>query len=85
MGYQFREFEIPDRMMNGIDNYVNHRLEPGGFLSAIIENNLVSAIFRADDENIRNIPAYVAYFYNEVPSVCWGSREKMKEWLNGQK
>jgi hypothetical protein len=38
---------------------------------------------RADDQNIKVLPAFVAYFYNEAPSQCWGSKEKMESWLYG--
>ena len=81
--YKFREFSIPERMMGAIDRYVKHGIEPGDFLSAIICNDLRGACGRADDENLRNIPAYVAYFYNEAPSLCWGSEEKMQAWMQG--
>jgi len=82
MGYKFRGYEIPERMMRGIDNYLRHRLQPGGFLSAVICNDLTSAVFYADDENLKNLPAFVSYFYNEVDSRAWGSREKMIKWMN---
>ena len=79
--YQFRQWFIPERMMGGITRYVEQGIPPGDFLTAIIENNLSEAIGRADDENMANIPAYCAYFYNEAPSPCWGSPAKRRAWL----
>ena len=79
--YEFNQFYIPERMMPGIRLYVEHGLQPGSFLSAIIQNNLSEAVGRADTENLKNIPAFVAYFYNECPNDCWGSPEKMKSWM----
>lgn len=79
--YTFREFEIPDRMMGGLKRYVEHGIEPGSFLMAVLRNDLHDAVGRADDENIRNLPAYVSYLYNEAPSPCWGSPEKVQAWL----
>ena len=79
--YQFREFYIPERMMGGIRRYIEHGIPPGDFLTAVICNDLKEAIGRADDENIKNIPAYVAYFYNEAPAPCWGSIELMQSWI----
>jgi hypothetical protein len=79
--YQFQEFYIPHRMMSSILNYVNWGIPPGDFLTAVICNDLKEAVGRADDENLRNIPAYVAYFYNEAPSPCWGSEKKMRAWI----
>ena len=78
--YTFYGFYIPERMMNGIKMYVEKGILPGDFLQCVISNDLFGAIGRADDENIRNLPAYTAFFYNKTPSICWGSREMMKEW-----
>ena len=78
--YQFRDFFIPDYMMGAITRYVEKGIPPGGFLTAVISNDLAGAVSRADDTNIRNLPAYVGYFYNHLPSQCWGSPERMKRW-----
>lgn len=79
--YKFNQYYIPERMMPGIRRYVEHGVEPGNFLSAVIQNNLSQAVGRADNENLKNIPAFVSYFYNECPLVCWGSKEKMEKWI----
>ena len=80
--YTFQNFYIPDRMMPGIKRYIEEGIAPGNFLTAVIQNDLSEACGQADDENIQNLPAYAAYFYNEAPSVCWGSKERMKFWMN---
>ncbi len=79
--YKFQEFYIPDRMMPSLRRYIEEKIQPGDFLTAVIQNNLSEACSRADDENMRNLPAYAAYLYNEAPAVCWGSKEKMEKWL----
>jgi len=79
--YEFRGFEIPDYMESGLRYYLEYGLEPGDFLTSIICNDLTRAVQHADDTNIKNIPAYVGYFYNHTPSICWGSKEKMKKWM----
>ena len=79
--YRHRSFYIPERMMPAIKAYVNEHRLPGHFLQAVISNNLKEATARADEENGANLPAFVAYFYNEAPSPCWGSIDKMKEWV----
>ena len=78
--YRFREFYIPERMMGGIRRYIDHGIIPGDFLQAVITNDLRRACAAADDENLKNLAAFIAYFYNEAPSACWGSPEKMKRW-----
>jgi len=80
--YSFmKQYSIPERMRDSITRYIEDKIAPGDFLSAVIMNNLAEAIGRADDENIRNLPAYVNFFYNHAPSQCWGSPEKMATWL----
>jgi len=80
--YTFQNFYIPDRMMPGIRRYIEDHIPPGHFLQAVICNKLKEAVMLADDENIRNLPAYASYFYNKAPIECWGSEEKMKAWIN---
>ncbi len=80
MSYTFRNFYIPERMMPALKNYTEHGEIPGDFLQAVISNDLSGAVGRADEENLANLPAFVAYLYNEVPAGAWGSREKMYKW-----
>ena len=79
--YHFREWTIPSHMMEGIQRYIEHGIPPGDFLTAVITNDFQGAVGRADDENQHHLPAYAAYFYNEAPSECWGSDEKMIAWI----
>ncbi len=79
--YEFREFYIPQRMVEGLRRYIDKKIAPGHFLTAVISNDLKNAVSQADDENMKNLPAFVAYLHNEAPSACWGSEERMDEWL----
>jgi len=80
-GYEFKGMVIPEYMAEGVDLYVADHIPPGGFLTAVICNDLSKAVGAADGENIHIIPAYIAYFYNEAPSDCWGSVEKYTKWV----
>jgi len=75
-----RTYYIPDRMMDSIIRYHSHGVIPGDFLQAVICNDLREAVFRADEENMANLPAYVSWFYERADHNCWGSREKMVGW-----
>ena len=80
--YRFHNiFYIPERMMGGIERYVKKGILPGDFLRSIIKNDLKQAVMFADDENMQNLPAFVSFFYNETPAICWGSEEKMNDWV----
>jgi len=78
--YVFRGQYIPPRMLYAIEYYVKEGRIPGHFLQAIIKNDLRDAVSRADDENLKNLAAYVGYFYNETPGTCWGSEKHMLDW-----
>lgn len=77
MFHRFKEFFIPSYMGSSIKEYVEHGIIPGRFLTAIICNNLKEAVMYADETNMANLPAFVDYFYNHVPSNIWGSGEAM--------
>lgn len=64
--------------------YVTQRVEPGGFLTSVLENNLAEAVGRADHENIRRIKEIVTYVYMQLPSNCWKSKEAVRDWLKGE-
>ena len=81
MSYTFLGYEARTQMIDALDRYAQHRQPVGDFLRAVLENNLQSAVGHADDDNLRNLPAFVGYLYNEMPAPCWGSPEKVKAWL----
>jgi len=61
--------------------YIDERREPGGFLKAVLSNDLINAVGRADTKNRADLAEIVQYCYNELPSRAWGSPEKVKAWL----
>lgn len=73
--------DIPTLVMEGMKRYVEGHVQPGNFLTAVIQNNLSEAIGRADESSLANIKSIVQWFYNESPYTCWGSPEKMEAWL----
>ncbi len=79
--YEFNGYMIEAFTVEAIRRYIDHGIEPGSFLSAVICNDLKSAVGKADVFNMANLPAFVGYFYNEAPSSCWGSNERMIAWM----
>lgn len=80
-----RSYIIPEHMYYDLKMYIERRVAVGGFLSKVLENDLVGAMGRADNENMANLPAYANFLYNHAPDTCWGSPEKVKAWLEGGK
>lgn len=72
---------IPQRIIDSLTRYADDHIPTGDFLRAVLENNLIEAVGRADDDNKRILPEIVEYCYNEMPSNCWGSKEDVEDWL----
>jgi len=73
---------LPASLQGGVKRYIGQRQTPGHFLTAVICNDLQGAVGHADNINRANLVNIVVWFYNEAPSKCWGSLEKMNAWLN---
>ena len=72
---------IPRHCQDAVLQYVLRGINPGGFLQAVFSNDLAGAFGRADETNRKSLFEYVSFLYNEAPLVSWGSREKMKAWI----
>ncbi len=79
--YRFRNFVISEGMRNELEGYTDDHIQPCAFLTAVIDNDLKEAVAKADDVNVKNIPAFVAYLYHEADPDCWGTPERRKAWL----
>jgi len=72
---------IPQTTLRALDLYVNEGITPGGFLYAVLTNDLFGAIGKADSANGAAIRDICLYIYNELPGDCWGSRDIVNKWL----
>lgn len=52
----------------------------GSFLQAVLENDLKTAVMKADQANYLLLGAIVGYCCNEIPVVCWGSEDAVAKW-----
>lgn len=75
------EIWIPPHTKQAIDDYVQKGLPPGGFVSAVLENDLANAIGRADVVNKQFIAQIVAYVHLEIPAACHGSIGAVTTWI----
>lgn len=75
-----RALAIRRGMLVTIEKYIEHHQPTGGFLQAVLSNQLKEAFGRADTDNLTNLQAFVAFLNWEAPSDCWGSAEKYQAW-----
>lgn len=72
---------LPEGIQRTLDLYVEHRVRPGHFIRAVLENDLREAFKRADDTSREYMFEVVMYCYNDIPADCWGSSRAVGEWL----
>ena len=71
---------IPERMRAPLLRWFYHGIIPGGFLAAVLRNDLHRACINADDENRHLLWDYVIFLHNEAPAGCWGSPKHVDDW-----
>jgi len=74
-------FSIPPRILEAINDFVWYGVKPGSFVSSVLSNDLIDAVVYADDISLQAIRPICKYVYNAVPSKCWGSREKVQDYI----
>ncbi len=72
---------LPGYMRPGARRYVEQHIKPGGFIYAVLCNNLRQAIVRANDTNIKFMSEWVIWLH-DLPKEYWGSKEKVEAWIN---
>lgn len=76
----FDEYNVPPYMQQGLLDWMNHGVRPGSFLCAVLENDLMEAVGRADSTNAMRLKDYAQFLYNGAPAECHGSKEKVSAW-----
>jgi hypothetical protein len=66
---------------DSITRYVNEGVPTGGFLEAVLANDLMEAVGRADSTSLVNLFDICVFIYNEIPVAAHGSRERVAAWL----
>ena len=73
---------LPARMADAMVRYVINGIPPGHFLTAVLENNLMGALGRADDENRHLLYEYAVFLRNYAPLGCYGSPAAVRDWID---
>jgi len=71
---------IEPRFKEAIDAWVSIARPMAGFINAVLENDFIEAVGRADPEAYANLKDIVKYLYNDCPIGCWGSKDRVKAW-----
>ncbi len=74
--------KLPKSLQGGMQRYIEDGILPGHFLTAVLENNLFSAVMRADVNNLKELPNIVRWMHWEIPSAAHGSEVTVKAWID---
>lgn len=72
---------LPEHMRAAMRRYIEHGIPPGSFLAAVLSNDLLGALRKADETNILALRSYGRFLYNHAPCVCHGSPDRMFAWI----
>jgi hypothetical protein len=76
---------LPARFQGGVERYIERGGGVGHFLTAVICGDLFEACRRADPVSRVELFEICGWFYDYAPSLCYGSREKVKQWTAARK
>ena len=72
---------VPAHIHDALIGYVVDHAHVGGFLQAVLSNNLFRSFAEADDENLAHLFDILKWVFNEAPGNCWGSPDTVRAWL----
>ena len=73
--------EIPPWIRQALDRYAADHRPAGGFLTAVLENNLALAVLLADENSLKALKLITRYLLNHTPAESRGSKKKVAAWL----
>ena len=80
--FDWRYSGVPVHTQEALENYFLRGYEPGSFLMALLQNDLVGAVCRADSENGKCLKNIVVWVLNYAPSDSHGNKERVYNWLS---
>jgi len=78
---RFELQRLPEAARGALRRYLEDGVPPGGFLTAILANDFVTAVGHADEENRAAIVEFATWLYWGCPSPAWGSYEQVNAWI----
>lgn len=69
---------------SGLDRYSKYRIPTGGFLRCVLQNDLIAAVLKADEDNLRDLHEIVIYILDNLHIRSYGSVKDVNEWIQGR-
>lgn len=71
---------VPRHLLEGLMAHVVHGRAVGGFLTAVLSNDLMEAMGRADLVSTAHLHDLVSVCYNVIPRECWRTPGNVTRW-----
>jgi hypothetical protein len=71
VAFEGRYAAIPPTTQYTLKMWVLYAQTPGGFVEAVLRNDLHGAFNNADDENSEALPLIMSWIHNECPQDAW--------------
>jgi len=72
---------VPPDIVKTLEQYVVDGRPTGEFLVAVLSNDLVEAVTRADADNLAALLPIVQFVYCNLPAACWGRSQIVADWI----
>jgi hypothetical protein len=74
--------KIPDYTLEALQRYFEYGLPPGSFLTAVLQNDLMGALAKADEYNKEALQDICSLVYWEFPEQAYGSEYKVLAYMS---
>lgn len=79
---KYHDFSTGNNYLDeAIENYLMYGFEPGGFLMAVLCNNLFLAAGRADHWNSQNLADIAKTLFHNMPAGSFGNNQAVTDWI----
>ena len=77
----FSGYNIPSHTQYALTDYIERGIPVGGFLHAVLSNNLVDAVSKADVQNLPALKDIVNWIVTRAPQGSWGAEALLLRWI----
>jgi hypothetical protein len=80
--HSFDLWDVPQEYSQPVYDYLVNGWDPGGFYTAVLANDFMSAVIRSHPNNqIDTLKGLVGWISNTMPAAAWGSYDRVRTWF----
>lgn len=79
--YEFGYLDIPEHTQDALENYFLRGWRPGGFVTAVLANDLMRACVSCDPANRQSLVDIAKWVQHRAPTGSWGNYDTVDAWL----